>query len=101
MSGIVDVLRNFPLLSVALILTPLVGGVVGAYLGYDNLTSRLAGSDSRQELSFARRQSKRKLTDFQFRSRFCGGMSRRYRRMDKASMFCGEYCRSMTNCKTL
>jgi hypothetical protein len=35
MSGFFEVLRAYPLLSVALILTPLIGGCVGAYLGFD------------------------------------------------------------------
>jgi hypothetical protein len=56
MAGFFEVLRSFPLLSVALVLTPLVGGIVGAYLGFDNLSSRLA-SEKQQQRTEARQEA--------------------------------------------
>jgi hypothetical protein len=45
MASVSEVLRHYPLMAMLLILVPLVGGVlsgaIGAYLGYDNLNSRL------------------------------------------------------------
>ena len=50
MGGIMEVLRSYPLLSVALVLTPLVGGFVGAYLGFDNLSRRLSNEKQQQRI---------------------------------------------------
>jgi hypothetical protein len=52
MAPVFEVLRTYPLLSVVLILVPLVGGIasgiVGAYLGFDNLTDRLQREQQQQ-----------------------------------------------------
>jgi hypothetical protein len=54
MPTLVEVIRSFPLLAILLIAVPLVGGVasgfVGAYLGYDNLTARLARERQQQRI---------------------------------------------------
>jgi hypothetical protein len=50
MAGFIEVLRNYPLLSVGFILTPLLGGIVGAYLGFDNLSTRLANERQQQRI---------------------------------------------------
>jgi hypothetical protein len=54
MSGFFEILRSYPLLSAVLIVAPLLGGVgsglVGAYLGYDNLTGRLEQARQQQRL---------------------------------------------------
>ena len=54
MFSLFDIVRAFPLLAILLIAVPLVGGVVsglvGAYLGYDNLTGRLAQERQQQRI---------------------------------------------------
>ncbi len=37
----IEVIRAYPLLFVLLVVGPFVGGMVGTYLGYDNLSARL------------------------------------------------------------
>ncbi len=41
MQDLFEIFRHYPLLSTFLILGPLMGGAIGTYLGYDNLTTRL------------------------------------------------------------
>lgn len=50
MQNFIDVFRNFPLLSVALVVAPLMGGFIGAYLGFDNLTGRLETNRHRERV---------------------------------------------------
>ncbi len=50
MTDLVELLRVYPLLCIALIVVPLFGGFVGAYLGYDNLTTRLANERQQQRI---------------------------------------------------
>jgi hypothetical protein len=41
MQNLIELFRTFPWLSVSLIVLPFAGGIVGAYLGFDNLNERL------------------------------------------------------------
>ncbi len=41
MQKLIEIFRIYPLLSLALMIGPFVGGVIGAYLGFDNLKGRL------------------------------------------------------------
>jgi hypothetical protein len=41
MTSLTEIVRNYPILSVLLIVGPLMGGIIGTYLGYDNLSARL------------------------------------------------------------
>src|SRR5712691_6946823 len=45
-----EVVRNYPLLWIALVFTPLAGGIVGAYLGFENLSTRLAREQQQQRI---------------------------------------------------
>jgi hypothetical protein len=61
MVGFADVLRAYPLLFVALVLVPLLGGFVGAYLGFDNLSVRLANERQQQRIENRQETIKKQL----------------------------------------
>jgi hypothetical protein len=62
MAGFFEVLRHYPFLSVALVVMPLAGGFVGAYLGFDNLSGRFA-NERRQQRDELREQEIKKQLD--------------------------------------
>ena len=53
MHNLIEIFRIFPLLSIFLIVVPLAGGVVGSYLGYDNLAERLEANRHRDHVETA------------------------------------------------
>jgi len=50
MQNLIDILRVFPLVFILVIVVPLLGGVVGAYLGYDSLVERLEAKNHREHV---------------------------------------------------
>jgi hypothetical protein len=53
MQNVIDLFRTFPLLSLFLIVVPFAGGVVGSYLGFDNLNERLETNRHRSQVETA------------------------------------------------
>jgi len=50
MQMIIDVVRHYPILAGVIIISPLVGGFFGAYMGYDHLKNRLIKERTQQQI---------------------------------------------------
>lgn len=50
MQNLIAIVRVFPLVSFFVIVLPLAGGLVGAYLGFDSLVERLEAKQSREKV---------------------------------------------------
>jgi hypothetical protein len=50
MQMIIDVVRHYPILAGVIIISPLVGGFFGAYMGYDHLKNRLLRERMQQQV---------------------------------------------------
>lgn len=50
MQNLIEIVRVFPLVSILVIVIPLLGGGVGAYLGYDSLVERLEARNHREHV---------------------------------------------------
>lgn len=65
MTNFFEVLRTYPLPFVAIVLVPLFGGVVagvvGAYVGFDNLSARLANERQQQRIEGRQEEIKQQL----------------------------------------
>jgi hypothetical protein len=58
MSSFLEIVRQYPLLSLCFILGPFIGGAVGAYMGFDNLNSRLARERQQRRIELRQNEIK-------------------------------------------